>query len=59
MKLQLLAVVELTSLILLHGCATMATDGATNYMTGDFDGSKNWASICEADESGTADAATN
>lgn len=37
----------------------MATDGATNYMTGDFDGSNNWEYICGEDSEGVKEAATN
>ena len=48
-----------TSLILLHGSVTTATDDATNYMTGDFDGSNNWEYICGEDSEGVKEAATN
>ena len=37
----------------------MATDGATNYMTGDFDGSNNWEYICWEDSEGVKEAARN
>ncbi len=35
------------------------SSGETHYLTGDLDGSNNWAYICALDPSGTADAETN
>ncbi|MBP5602505.1 MAG: InlB B-repeat-containing protein [Treponema sp.] len=39
--------------------SSYVSSGETHYLTGDLDGSDNWAYICVLDPSGTADAETN